>query len=257
VSYEDHLPTIVPPWLAGPTGRAFFGAVGALMDQVRKRLIDAVKARLPSTAASDALAEIGRDRGLPQGAGESMQAFALRLIDAWTIWGGDDTPLIGEGGGAGSHLGMLRAIKLLGLPTESTGATIVQQNGRYAQLSPGDTLVLDHLSNCINRVDLTGVVNSRPGWTFEGRDNFYSEFAIIFPANVPALTVGSPLATALNDAVKRWKPGKMVFVGTFVIESGITLGWPPGRTLGTDPNLGGNVIRYLPPAGGNPIHYNV
>jgi hypothetical protein len=257
--FSTWLPSVAPPWLARAVGAAYFRVVGGVMDSVRQRLVEAAKVRMPSFAAamgaSDALEAIGRDRLLPRGAAESDIPYALRLVGAWDTWGGDNTPLTGKGGGAGAHLGLLNALALLGLPTGPTGATIVQQNGRYAQLDGDGLLVLGDLMTCINRQDLTGAVNARPGWTFEGRDNFYSEFGMVFPADVPALTAGSVLAAQLEAAAARWKPGKAVYVGAWVIEAGRTLGWPTGRTLGTDPNLGGNTIRYLPPAGGNRIGY--
>jgi hypothetical protein len=152
---------------------------------------------------------------------------------------------------------MLNALALLGLPTGTSGMTIVQQNGRYTQLVSG-ALTLGTLMSCINRVNLAGTVpGNLKGWTFEGRDLFFSEFGIVFPADVAALTVGSVLASQLNDAVRKWKPGKAVYVGCWVIVAGKTLGWPAGaRTLATDGNLGGNTIRYIPPAGGNQIGYS-
>jgi hypothetical protein len=255
MSFETYLPSIAPPWLAGPSGGPYWGKVGKLFDDVSLRMKDAVKARFPSNAATDGLDQVGRDRYLPRGPGEGNIPYALRLLGAWTTWAGDNTPLTGVGGGAGAHLAMLSALRVLGLPIGATGMTIVQQNGRYAQLSGGGALVVGSLMNCVNRIDLSGVINARPGWTFEGRDNFFSEFGIVFPVDVPSLTLGSSLATQVNDGARKWKPGKAVFVGTWVIQTGITLGWPTGRTLGTDPNLGGNVIRYLPPAEGNGIGY--
>lgn len=251
--YADYLPTIAPPWLGPEAGDDYWTQVGVVFDSVRTRAITAGKARFPSFAPTDALDAIGADRKLPRGAGETNADYAARLRAAWETWGGDDTPLTGVGGGAGTHLAMLRALALLGLPVGVDGVTIVQQNGWFSQLVD-DLVVISPLMDCINRTDLSGAVNPRPGWTFEGRDNFYSEFGLLFPVDVPALTVGSQLALSLFDTVNKWRPAKALFIGTWVIE-GITLGWPTGRTLGTDPVLGGNVIRYLPPAGGNRIGY--
>jgi hypothetical protein len=252
--FKDYLPAIAPPWLARGNGELFFQQVGTVFDSVRDRAVDATRARFPGFGAGASLDEIGRDRQLPRGDAEADEDYAARLLDAWAIWGGDNTPLTGEGGGAGAHLSLLRALALLGLPDGTDGMTIVQQNGRTAQLV-SDALSLDVAENCINRQNLTGSITVRPGWTFEGRDTFYSEFGLVFPVDVPTLTAGSQLAASLNATVRKWKPSKALFVGTWVIESGLTLGWPTGRTLGGDPDLGGNVIRYIPPPEGNRIGY--
>lgn len=254
--FAEWFPRTGIPWLAGPVGSAYWTKVGALFDQVRDRLVLALLARFPTYAPTDALNEIGRDRKLPRHTGESDAAYATRLRAAWTIWGQDNTPLTGIGGGGGSHLAMLNALAGLGLPTGATGMTIVQQNGRDSQLVSG-ALSLGTLMSCVNRQNLLGAVpGNLPGWTFEGRDTFWSEFGILFPVDVAGLTSGSLLHQQINVEVMKWKPAKGVFVGTWVIQTGRTLGWPTGRTLGTDPNLGGNVIRYLPPPGGNRIGYS-
>lgn len=252
MSYREYLPSIAPPWMKREIAAAFWAEAGGSLDNVRARLTDGVLARFPGTAAADSQDAIGLGRLLPRAPSESNDDYAARLNAAWTTWGED--PVLG--GGAGSHLGMLKALKSLGLPMDTTGATIVQQNGRYSQLDGSDNLVLGTLMDCVNRQDLTGAVpGDLPGWTFEGRDQFYSEFGIVFPEDVVDLTEESPLATALHVEVERWRPGKMVYVGTWVIVTGQTLGWPTGRTLGTEPNLGGNDVRYIPPPGGSPINY--
>lgn len=243
--YFDFLPRIIPPPMRGPWGQRFGEAVGGRMDAIAQRFREAVFARFPRLAASDALDAIGRDRLLPRGSGEADDAYAARLENAWALWGGDNTPLSGKGGGAGAHLGMLLAIKTAGIATGPNGATIVQQNGRYAQLDANGELVLGTLMNCVNRVNLLGAIESRAGWTFDGRDNFYSVFGIVFPQNTLVV------AARLNEAVEKWKPSKALYAGAWVLQSGSLLGWPAGgRTLGTEPVLGGNVALYIyPPRG--------
>lgn len=245
--FEDYLPKTMPPWLRNTWGRRYHTAVGKQMDAVAERYRQALFVSLPGYAASigdtAALDLIGIDRSLPRGPGESNDDYAPRLVGAWDAWAGDDTPGTGVGGGAGSHLGMLNAIATAGMPTGPAGATIVQQNGRWAQLDGDGLLVLGDLMDCVNRMDLTGAVNPRPGWTFEGRPNFYSEFGIVFPETA---TID---ATALNIAVEQWRPSKALYIGAWVITTGdLTLGWPTGRTLGTEPNLGGNVVTFYPGA---------
>jgi hypothetical protein len=236
--YGDALPRLLHPPLRGPWADKYLGAVGGQMDALIERFRSAVLARFPNAAlaASDALDEIGKARKLPRGDGESDESYADRLYHAWEAWGGDNTPLTGVGGGAGSHLGVLNALRAAGIPTGPTGATIVQQNGRYAQLDLLGNLVLGDLMNCVNRQTLDGSTLTRPGWVFDGRDNFYSVFGIVFD---PA---------ALNTAVEQWRPSKALYIGAWIIRSGNILGWPPGRTLGSGGTLGGNVSTFIPGA---------
>lgn len=247
-SYEEDLPLRVPPWF-GADGRAHMAALGIRLDALHELFTAAVHARLPGAGPDDALEVIGQDRGLPQGPSETDLAYAARLKDAWDIWGGDDTPVTGVGGGAGSPLGMLNALKAAGLPTGPTGATIVQQNGRssgtankkrgYAQLDNSGNLVLGELMPCNTRTDLTGAVNPRPGWTVTVNDNFYSIFGIVFPATA-TIDVG-----LINSIAIKWRPSKAVFYGTWVISVGRAWGWPTTGTWGSG-NWGGNTVTFYP-----------
>lgn len=243
--FEEYLPRSVPGWLRGPWGTKYFTAVGRRMDQVVQVLRDAATIKYPALAPVDALPYIATERGLPRGPSETEGAHRARLDDAWNLWAGD--PI--EGGGGGSPLGMLRELKVAGIPVGPTGATIVQQNGRWWRLDASDDLEFGDLMNCIHRTDLTGTVVSRPGWTFDGRDNFWSAFGIIFPS------LATPIEGAtLNDIVEKWRPGNMLYIGAWVLDTGSdqTLGWPAtGRTLGTEPNLGGNIVIFIPGAGGD------
>lgn len=245
MGFENWLPKAVPRPYRGLWGTRFFTAVGRRMDSIVQLVRSAVLARFPYIGnAGDALDEIGRDRGIPRAAAESDDDYALVLQNAWPLWAGDDTPLTGVGGGAGSHLGMLLALERAGCPMGVNGVKIVQQNGRYAHLIAG-VLTLGTLETCVNRMDLTGAVNPRPGWTFEGRDNFYSEFGLLFPefADIDR--------AAVNAAVELWKPAKALYIGAWMIEDGACLGWPLGRTLGTEPDLGLAQVDFFPPARGD------
>lgn len=247
--YVDFIPATFPPWLRGPWGTKFGQSVGQRLDDVAQDHREAVFVRFPGICDDSALDLIGADRLLPRGPGESNDAYRARLNDAWTAWAGDDTPLIGTGGGAGSPLGLLRQLKIAGIPTATIGgAVIVQQNGKSFRLDNLGGFVVGDLMTCVNRQDLTGAVNPRPGWTFDGRDNFYSAFAIVFPQPTTPIDGG-----LLNSIVKQWKPAKAIYVGAVILGAGsLLLGWPAdnARTLGSEPALGTNVGTYLPPPDG-------
>lgn len=238
MSYEDDVPRRLPPPF-GDDGRALGAAFGQRLDMLVRLFREAVHARLPSLCPDDALPYIGTERGLPKGQGETSSAYNARLKDAWTIWGGDDTPITGVGGGGGSHLGMLNALKSAGFPTGSTGATIVQQNGRYSQLDSAGALVLGTLMTCESRQNLAGAVQARPGWTFGPLDNFHSVFGLLFPA---ATTVD---AGVINSIVEKWRPAKALFFGTWVITAGRVWGWPLDGEWG-DGVWGGNTVAFHP-----------
>jgi hypothetical protein len=181
-------------------------------------------------APDDALDQIGIDRKLRRGPSETSANYAARLQNAWDAWTF-----------AGSHYGVLRALQIAGYED----MLVVQQNGRYASLTgtAGDLsdLSFGTLMTCATRGTL-------PGWTFDWHDEFYSQFAVLFTADHANLSTPGGQAI-LSEIVRDWKPAKAFYVGAFVITAGRTLGWPTGRTLGTDPDLGGNTICFISPLG--------
>lgn len=251
MAYADWLKTQGPSWILGPQGKALAGATGGAYDIQRDRILQAVLARFPTagqldstpgsatfgqllTAPSDALDQIGADRGLPRASGEADAAYAARLLAAWDIW-----PF------AGSHYGVLRALKTAGYP----GAIIVQDNGRWSRLTGSAGTIADmtqgSLMACINR-------SSHPGWTFDDRTDFYSRFGIVFETDASNLSSTGGQAI-LNGIVDEWRPAKALFVGSFVILVGRIFGWTTGITFGTAPNLGGNSVRIIPGDGSAPF----
>lgn len=253
--YAKYMPSIAPPWMAQTWGERFWRAVGVNLDAVAVADLAATKARMPSEGPADALVYMGDDRRLPRASGETEDDYRARLLGAFEAWGGDNTPITGVGGGAGSHLGILQQLRVLGLPIGPNGITLVSQVGIYSQLDVGGALVRGSLMDCVNRTDLTGAVNPRRGWTFDGRDNFFSLLGLVIPQDVPSFVDGSMLAGEVDRVMRDWKPAAAQFIGTWLIVTGVTLGWPTGRTLATDPVLGGNVVRYVAPSGGNRIGY--
>jgi len=250
MKFARDLPLRLPPPF-GAKGQELGDAVGQRLDATAQLSREAVLARLPGYGPDDALPYIGQERQLPQGGSETDDDYAARLQNAWAIWAGDNTPLTGKGGGAGSPLGLLNALSAAGFATGETGATLVQQCGRdtagaergYAQLDDDGELVLGTLMECVNRIDLTGNVNPRPGWTFNAaKPNFWTIFGIVFP-EWPG---GALDAALLNSVVVKWRPAKDLFVGTWTIEAGRVYGWPLERTYGADGVYGGNTVTFYP-----------
>jgi hypothetical protein len=244
--YSEWLGKLVPRPFRGPNGMKLWRAIGRRIDVINQLVRAAVLARFPMRgSAEDSLAQIGLERRMPRGDSEVPDDYADRLRDAWTAWGPDDTPVTGEGGGFGTPLGLLNALKHAGLDTE---VKILYQNERYAQLDVDGNLQFGTLMDCVNRMDLTGAINPRPGWMFDGRPNFWSVFGLLFPSG----ELTEEQVARMNAAVALWKPANMLYVGAWVIgPASYTLGWPTGRTLGTDTALGGNVVTFHPPADGD------
>ena len=71
--------------LGGNGSRA---ALASAKDWAADRIRLSIKAKLPGVglAPTDALTQIGIERGITQNAGETDVAFAARLLNAWNVW---------------------------------------------------------------------------------------------------------------------------------------------------------------------------
>lgn len=239
MTYADWLPKQLPPWFQGPNGARFWRTIGSMFDGASSDLKEASKASFPDEGPADALQHVADDQQMLVRDGEAEADLRERLREAWTTW-----PL------AGTPKGILLELKAQGLPMGSFGATILQHNGRYAQLDGSDNLVLGDCQLCENRQDLTGALQTPRlrGFTLDNRDQFYAKFLLLFPANVVALTVGSNLAGRLNAVVRKWRPGKSIFVGTVVLTAGTLWGWPTTQNWGAGGlNWGATTLRFIPP----------
>jgi hypothetical protein len=230
-------------------GRAQWTAVGKMLDVQEDMLRQAILSGFPTKGAldnvtdpahpvqvppaDDALAVIGADRGLPRGSGETSANYAARLLVAWEQW---------KYGGA--HYGLLRALAIAGF----ADFVVVQQNGRYSKLTGSSgtiaDLTLGSLMNCVTR-------SNHPGWTFDWRDDFWTVFGVVFTADHANLQPNgdgsvSPGQALLTAMCVQWRQSKDNYDGAAVILAGRLLGWPTGRLLGTEPNLGGNSVRIIP-----------
>jgi hypothetical protein len=245
MSYASWLQTQGPAWLLDAVGKAIAKTTGAAYDVERDRILQAVLKRFPTAgqldtdpasptfgqlliAPDDALDQIGQDRMLRRGTGETSSAYAARLLDAWNIWMF-----------AGAHYGVLRALTTAGY----VDPIVVQDNGRWARLTGSSgtlsDLAVGSLMGCKNR-------GGHPGWSFDSRTDFYSRFGLVFETDATNLQTDSGQAI-MNDIVTEWSPER-VFVGTWVILTGRVLGWPLGRVLGGGETLGGNTHRFIPGA---------
>jgi hypothetical protein len=98
-------------------------------------------------------------------------------------------------------------------------------------------------------MDLTGAATSRPGWTFEHRDNFYSTFGILIPSYL-GLYADATAQANIHAAALRWKPAKMVYCGIWELNpsGGWILGYPTDTALGdVGLDLGGAQAFWYPP----------
>jgi hypothetical protein len=262
MKYGDWLTNQLPGGFQRTDFLASMQAAGNLLDAQEEILRQAVLVGFPTAGAlddinfptnpqyalapSDALDAIGADRGLPRAAAETPadnggandQAYAARLLGAWEAW---------KYGGA--PYGILRALDLAGF----TDMVLVQQNGRYADLTGGTGTVADltlgSLMTCADR--LSPWPSLPPGWTFRDPESYWSIIGIVFTADASNLqpnldgSISAGQAT-LNRIVTGWKASEMIFWGSWVILSGRLLGWPVGRTFGSGETLGTNSVRFIP-----------
>ena len=267
-AYERWLPTLGPSWLQARYGAGLMRSIGKMLDGQTAKLRQALAARTPDGAAALNIATTddagrfignwldrqGNDRLLPRGGSapatfdEPDANYALRLKNAWDTWGQDAT----DGGGAGSPLGLLSQLAVMGFPTGLTGTIIVNHVGRWYALVD-DVLTWGDCMDAINRQQLDGTVPTPAlkGFTLDARDQFYSRFMIVFGQDVAALTAtpnDGVAAARLNDAVKNWKTASAIYMGAVVVVSGEVLGWPLTGELGDGTILGAGVNYFIPPA---------
>lgn len=85
IGFARQLMALVPPWLRRTNARAFWRAIGRVLDSHLDRVVAAASARFPNADRPDALAAIGKERGFRRGPGQSRESFAARLRQWWDI----------------------------------------------------------------------------------------------------------------------------------------------------------------------------
>lgn len=251
VEWAKNLPI---PWLfGGPNGELDAASWPAVLDGQVTTLKDAVKARFPSYAPTDALPHIGGDRLLLQGASETNPSFITRLKSAWDDWAR-----------AGTQLELLAQLYWIGFP----GAVIVQQNGLAYSLSgaptagadPTPLLTVTNLSTIGTALTpyptyvefaagkSTGFYTkhipagaSSQWWTFDYRTDFCSRFAVLFPSTGGLIAGDGSIAAAdvarMGQVIRTWRRASQTCVGVYVLTSGAFWGWPV-ETWGSGGNWG-------------------
>lgn len=261
-----------PPWLQGPNGTAWLDSHGAIEDQVVDDAIQAVKCRMPEECPADALAAIGKERGIPRGPADSNAVYGTRLRKAWETWSL-----------AGSPLAILLALEVQGYDSTAGNPVIVTQNGNAYTLDPDTTLEPDErlVTTKLGTNPAIGGIRplaagSHAWWSFDAtgldanNDQYNSRFGLIFQAPLPGTwtsIVSPPTAVSAPDidevntiirTIHQWKPSKATCMWITVADSGdgsspVPLwGYPPDQAWG-DPGLvwGGTVD-----PGGSAIVFN-
>lgn len=249
-AYETWMrgPGFGPNWMHDPVGNAYWGVVGAMIDQQVARMKLGLCARYPANALaagmSDALDLQGNDRLLPRGGStpgasdESDASYAIRLQQAWETWTQAGTPL-----------GLLRALKIAGFPVVATGTgtgtIIVNHIGRVYRLDDSDNLQVQSVGTCINRMNLQGEIPMLKlnGFTLDVRDQFFSHFMILFLETVADLdnSEGNPVKARLNRTVATWRSGGAIYNGAAIVPPGGGVwGWPPADVWGAEGDVWGS-----------------
>jgi hypothetical protein len=225
--FVDWLPRLMPPWLQEEWGTKLITAFAAELDEITDELVQARRAFMPTEvantlAAAEALELIGEDRQLERAPVETDAAYAERLRLAWDTWKA-----------AGSHKALLQQLVVAGF--DRPNMAVIQRSGRRTTISGGGVMT----------------VTDGPVWTFDAKGPIaYAQFGLLFTAAQPTLTWSagagfSDAAATLNRIANRWRPAKAEFMGTTIITSGATWGWPTTRTWGSF-NWGGTSV-FIPP----------
>lgn len=210
--------------LLQPVGSAIEAALGLMKDYFADRVRASIKTKFPSLASPEALANIGYERGLPQGPLESDASFAARLLDAWNAWVY-----------AGTAFGLLRVFYLTGY----TNVVLAQVTGgmQYTLGASGTTLLS----------------STHGSWT-TGFGSFWSMFDVIFASPLPTSwqsggipSSSSAEANFIRTIISAWKPAHAT-CGRIIIETaGKLWGYPATQQWGAATgNWGGTTTVWIP-----------
>jgi hypothetical protein len=156
--YADFMQLIQPAWTRALAGAdALHAGKGDTKDSLVERIKDAVIARFPLRAPTDALQWIGAERGISRGAAETDASYALRLQHAWDVW-----PY------AGTAFGVLSALHYAGYDA------VLMQARKYAY----------SLDSSLNLV-ITPYPTATPYWTFDGSTTDWARFMVLLPYPLP------------------------------------------------------------------------
>lgn len=177
-NFIQWLQSLPIPWLVSNTvGADDAAAQGTVYDGQVALVKEAVQARFPDDAPSDALPYIGADRQIIRGFSESEDDYRARLKNAWAQW---------ELAGCWSEV-LFQLFWSAGLSTSSMW--IVQQNGYAYNLTadPAATTDPTTLLNVTALGDNPALLYPTPvpWWTFDDRVDLCARFALIISGVLP------------------------------------------------------------------------
>jgi hypothetical protein len=79
-TFADVVRFLVPSNIQGGDGAALLATIAQLQDEQITRVRNGLNARVPTRSRDDALALVGRDRGIPRGRAETSAHYAQRLL---------------------------------------------------------------------------------------------------------------------------------------------------------------------------------
>lgn len=233
--YRVFQPADAPTWLQDQNGQAWLQAFGLIKDLIVDRVREGSQQRFPGLAAPDALGVIGSERGglYRKYSGDTDEAYAQRLINAWETWKF-----------GGTALGMLRALDDLGYTV-----TIQQSNGLSFRLD----------GTADRGLSVVGDVS----WLFLGSTSstFWTYFTVVFElADIPPTWTSivspptgltAPTLTEVNlirSVISRFKYGPAVCAGIHVNTVGGKYWGKPALVWGAGGlNWGGNTVVTFTP----------
>lgn len=216
VLWTDYQEGLAPPWLRVGAGLGWTRALGSAKDEAELRAKDAVKARFPLLAPTDALGKLSSERGLFQGATESTAAFRTRLQQAFSVWAW-----------AGTATGLLRALYYAGYPNTA----LITAQGYAHQLDGSQN-----------------VVTTSVGGPYTLGTGFWNGFSVLFFQGWPSSWSGVPPGNASDEVnflralVNQWRPGHGLLESMQVIAAPNlpVWGWPTSQLWGSGGLVWGN-----------------
>lgn len=86
MTLRESFAAISPPWFSKRVAQRYLWSIGLVLDAMKQKMENGIKARFPNVYTDESLADIGNDRLIDRGPTEPAAAYGDRLSGAFDTW---------------------------------------------------------------------------------------------------------------------------------------------------------------------------